>query len=184
MKLTRRQLRKLITESVKPGDEEDSDWGGYDEFDVEAAEQAADFDEKFQIAREKKAGQGYEDNQTKMVRRYLIQLGIGESFFDMNEEQIDSMAADLRLMSPSQKKLRDLYDLSVPTDIWQRNRNLGQTPDGSNLQRINQMMANRPDDDDEPEWADSSVQGGYSQQQYLDDQQMSQPGGWYGDDED
>ena len=104
MKITKKQLRKLITESIKPSDEEGD----------------------------------YEDNQTKMVRRYLIQLGIGDSFFDMNEEQIDSLAADLRLMSPSQKKLRDLYDLSVPTDIWLRNKNLGQTPD---------------DDDEDPAYA-------------------------------
>lgn len=134
MKITKKQLRKLITESVKPG--------------KKAAEQAAEFDEQFELAQEKNIAQGYEDNQTKMVRRYLIQLGIGDSFFDMNEEQVDSLAADLRLMSPSQKKLRDLYDLSVPTDIWLRNKNLGQTPDGSNLQRIGQMLANRPDDED------------------------------------
>ena len=36
---------------------------------------------------------------------------------------------------------------------------------------------------DDDEWVDTSVQGGISQQQFLDDQQMSQPGGWYGDDE-
>ena len=96
MKITKKQLRKLITESIKPSDEEG----------------------------------GYEDNQTKMVRRYLIQLGIGDSFFDMNEEQIDSMAADLRLMSPSQKKLRDLYDLSLSTEEW-----LSQREDAEELEK-------------------------------------------------
>jgi hypothetical protein len=167
MKLTRKQLKKLIIEVVRehPG-----------------------------------MSQGYEDNQTKMVRRYLIQLGIGESFFDMNEKQVDSLAADLRLMSPSVKKLRDLYDLSVPTDIWQRNKNLGQTPDGSNLQRIGQMMANRPDSDEEEDPAYASQFGshldpdttGYPgddeilRQQELDDKAMA-GGDWYyekGDDED
>jgi len=96
LKITKKQLRKLITESIKPSDEEG----------------------------------GYEDNQTKMVRRYLIQLGIGDSFFDMNEEQIDSMAADLRLMSPSQKKLRDLYDLSLSTEEW-----LSQREDAEELEK-------------------------------------------------
>ncbi len=47
MKITRKQLKKLIIEHVSPGDEEDEDWGGYDQFDVEAAEQAAEFDDKW-----------------------------------------------------------------------------------------------------------------------------------------
>lgn len=103
----------------------------------------------------RKLAQGYEDNQTKMVRRYLIQIGKDELFASMSEKDIDALAADLRLMSPSEKKQRDLYDLSVPTNIWQRNRNLGQSPDGSNLQRINQMLANRPDEyeDEDPAYA-------------------------------
>jgi hypothetical protein len=125
-----------------------------------------------------KSGQGYEDNQTKMVRRYLIQLGIGESFFDMNEEQVDSLAADLRLMSPSVKKLRDLHDLSVPTDIWQRNKNLGQTPDGSNLKRIGQMMANRPDDDEESAFLQQS-----DEQRRDDDAMTGSPWYYEGDDD-
>ena len=97
MKITRKQLRKLIMEVTRehPG-----------------------------------MAQGHEDNQTRMVRRYLIQLGIGDSFFDMNEEQIDSMAADLRLMSPSQKKLRDLYDLSLSTEEW-----LSQREDAEELEK-------------------------------------------------
>ncbi len=180
MKITRRQLRKIVKEAIDP----QGKW-----YDDEAGHETL-ADRKFADRQQSPA---HEDNQTRMVRRYLIQLGIGDSFFNMNEEQIDSMAADLRLMSPSVKKLRDLYDLSVPTDIWQRNRNLGQTPDGSNLQRINQMMANRPDDDD-PAYAsefgshlDDDEELAFLQQsdeQRRDDDAMT-GGPWYyeGDDE-
>ena len=75
MKITRKQLRKLIIEVVRehPG-----------------------------------MTQGHEDNQTRMVRRYLIQIGKDELFASMSEKDIDAMAADLRLMSPSEKKTRDL----------------------------------------------------------------------------
>ena len=130
MKITRKQLRKLIL---------------------------------MEVTREHPGGaQGYEDNQTKMVRRYLIQIGKEELFAAMSKKDIDAMAADLRLMSPSEKKQRDLYDLSLSTEAW---------------------LSQRDKADDEDEWVDTSVQGGISQQQYLDNLQRSQPGGWYGDDD-
>jgi len=168
MKITRRQLERLVKEEltriiVDDVHEVPDDLGDLDPHEAyglghETGKEHA-WEEKPGITGAplvREAASGHEDNQTRMVRRYLIQIGRDEEFASMSEKDIDRLAADLRLMSPSEKKTRDLYDLSVPTDIWQRNRNLGQTPDGSNLQRIRQMLANRPDsyEEDEDDYED------------------------------
>jgi hypothetical protein len=50
------QIAEQVKDDDKWGDQvgiEDDDWGGHDQFDEEAAEQAADFDEKFELKQEK-----------------------------------------------------------------------------------------------------------------------------------
>ena len=53
----------------------------------------------------------YEDNQTKMVRKYLTLRGEEASLSSMSQEEIEDKAAMLRSLPPSTKKRWGIYDL-------------------------------------------------------------------------
>ena len=90
MKITKRQLRRIITEFR----EMDPSEPAYDTSSPGVPPHAP-----------------YEDNQTKMVRRYLALRGEEEEVERMSVEEIESLAADLRLLPPSTKKRWGIYDL-------------------------------------------------------------------------
>ena len=53
----------------------------------------------------------HEDNQTKMVRKYLTLRGEEANLSSMSQEEIEALAANLRSLPPSTKKRWGIYDL-------------------------------------------------------------------------
>ena len=96
MKITKRQLKLIIREAIDPREMEEplGGWAG------DALANDPDYDRR-----------PYEDNQTKMVRRFLALRGEEEKVERMSVGEIERLAADLRLLPPSTKKRWGIYDL-------------------------------------------------------------------------
>ena len=128
----------------------------------------------------------------QIIQEVIDEESLTEGTQDKRFEEFEAKVMEIGSDGGGQVEIRDLITrLSDKYDPDEIQNMISILVDGGTLTQLGDSeFFSIPDDrkiyqDDEPEWADTSVQGGVSQQQYSDDLAM-QGGPWYyeGDEED